>query len=101
MKIKVTEKEREELRAIFPDGYAKTISNRLNTAGLEPQRAKKYNPKIVRDVLAGHQSDFNVLLELFRFKDEMLTKEQELKKLKKKTYEPAEDPAINILKENG
>ncbi len=94
MKIKITDKEREELRGIIPDGYAKIISNRLNEAGLEPQRAKEYNPKIVRDVLAGHQSDFNVLLELFRYKDEILTKEQELKKLRSKNYEPeAEEPA--------
>ncbi len=94
MKIKITDKERKELRGIFPDGYSKIISNRLNAAGLEPQRADKYNPKIVRDVLAGYQSDFNVLLELFRYKDEILTKEQELKKLRNKNYEPAEKPAI-------
>lgn len=95
MKIKVTAKEREELREIFPAGYAKVISKRLNTAGLEPARAKQYTPKIISDVLAGHQSDFNVLLELFRYKDEVLTKEQELKKLKNKNYEPAEDTATN------
>lgn len=92
MKIKITEKEREELRGIFPDGYSKVISNRLNAAGLEPQRAKKYNPKIVRDVLAGHQSDFNVLLELFRYKDEILTKDMELRKLRKKEYQQADNP---------
>ena len=94
MKIKVTEKERNELRGIFPAGYAKVISKRLNDAKLEPARAKKYTPKIVSDVLAGNQSDFNVLLELFRYKDEILTKEQELKKLRNKNYEPAEKPAI-------
>ena len=88
MKIKVTEEEREELRRIFPAGYAKVISKRLNAAGLEPARANEYTPKIISDVLAGNQSDFNVLLELFRYKDEILTKEQELKKLKKKKYEP-------------
>lgn len=93
MKIKLTDKESNELRGILPDGYAKTISNRLNAAGLEPQRAKQYNPKIVRDVLARHQSDFNVLLELFRYKDEVLTKEAELKKLRTKDYNPADDTA--------
>ena len=82
MKIKITDKEREELRRIFPAGYAKVISGRLDDAGLQPVRAKKYNPKIVSDVLAGHQSDFNVLLELFRYKDEILTKQQELRKLR-------------------
>lgn len=94
MKIKVTDKEREELRGIFPPGYAKVISKRLNDAKLEPARAKSYTPKIVSDVLAGHQGDFNVLLELFRYKDEILTKGQELKKLRNKNYEPADDPAI-------
>ena len=88
MKIKVTEKEREEFRGIFPAGYAKVVSKRLNDAGLEPARAKEYTPKIISDVVAGHQSDFNVLLELFRYKDEILTKEQELKKLRNKKYEP-------------
>lgn len=82
MKIKITDTEREELRELFPAGYAKVISGRLNDAGLQPVRAKKYNPKIISDVLAGHQSDFNVLLELFRYKDEILTKQQELKKLR-------------------
>jgi len=93
MKIKVTEKERKELRGIFPAGYAKVISKRLNAAGLEPARAKAYTPKIVSDVLAGHQSDFNVLLELFRYKDEIITKEVELKKLRTKDYNPADDTA--------
>lgn len=101
MKIRLTEKESEELREIFPAGYAKTISTKLNLAGLQPQKAKKYNSKIIRDVLTGRQSDFNVLLELFRYKDEILTKEQELKKLRNKNYNPAEDTATNILKENG
>ena len=94
MKITLTEKEREELRGIFPAGYAKVISKRLQDAKLQPARAKEYTPKIVSDVLAGNQGDFNVLLELFRFKDEILTKQQELKKLRKKEYEPAgDDPA--------
>ncbi|MDT0689346.1 hypothetical protein RM549_06085 [Salegentibacter sp. F188] len=92
MKIKVTDKEREELRAIFPKGYAKLIAGRLNDAGLKPSRSKEYTIKIVSDVLAGNQSDFNVLLELFRYKDEVLTKQEELKKLRKKKYEPTAQP---------
>ena len=92
MEIKLTVEEQKELQGILPLGYAKTISDRLNTSGLKPARAKSYNPKIIRDVLARRQSDFNVLLELFRYKDEILTKEQELKKLRKKQYESkAED----------
>ena len=82
MKIKVTDAERKELREIFPSGYAKVISRRLNKAGLQPVRARNYTPKIISDVLAGHQSDFNVLLELFRYKDEILTKQLELRKLR-------------------
>lgn len=94
MQIKVTEKEREEFRAIFPGGYSKVIASRLNKAGLQPSRSDKYTPKIVREVVAGNQSDFNVLLELFRFKDEILTKEEELKKLRKKnlTRSESKDP---------
>ena len=84
MKIKVTDKEREEFRKILPTGYAKVVAARLNDAGLQPARAKSYYAKIVSDVLAGHQNDFNVLLELFRYKDEILTKEAELKALRKK-----------------
>ena len=91
MKITITEKEREELRGIFPVGYAKTISERLNAAKIKPARAKEYNPKMVSDTLAGLQSDFNVILELYRYKDEILTKQQELKKLRNKNYEPAGD----------
>ncbi len=82
MKIKVTEEDRKVLREIFPSGYAKVISGRLNKAGLQPVRAKSYTPKIISDVMAGHQSDFNVLLELFRYKDEIITKQKELKKLR-------------------
>lgn len=82
MKIKVTDAERKVLREIFPSGYAKVISRRLNKAGLQPVRARIYTPKIISDVLAGHQSDFNVVLELFRYKDEILTKQQELRKLR-------------------
>lgn len=85
MKIKITNKERDELRRLFPTGYAKMISRRLNEAKLQPVRAKEYSPKIISDVLAGHQSDFNVLLELFRYKDEILTKREELQELRKIT----------------
>lgn len=95
MKIKITEKERKQLREIFPSGYAKVVSKRLNEAGIEPARSKQYVPKIVSDVLAGHQSDFNVVLELFRYKDEILTKDIELRKLREKEYSPVEDPATN------
>jgi len=91
MKIKITAKERKQLRAIFPVGYAKVVSKRLNEAGIEPARAKEYVPKIVSDVLAGHQSDFNVVLELFRYKDELMVKDAELKQLRTKNYEPAQD----------
>ena len=87
MNLKITDKERSEFRKIFPVGYAKVIASRLNAAQLQPARAKEYNPKMVSDVLAGHHSDFNVLLELFRYKDEILTKEAELKALRKK-YNP-------------
>ncbi len=90
MKNRLTQKESEELRGIFPPGYAKTIASRLNKAGLEPQKAKEYNPKIIRDVIHCRQSDFNVMLEAFRYKDEILTKEQEMKKLRTKKYEPKE-----------
>ncbi len=85
MNYKVTEKEREELRRIFPPGYAKHISHRLNKAELQPSRAKQYIPKIVSDVLAGNQNDFNVLVELFRYKDEIITKREELNERRNKT----------------
>jgi len=95
MKIKITKEERKELRGIFPRNYAVVISQRLNDAGIQPARAKEYNPKIVYDVLAGLQTDFNVLLELFRYKDEILTKQMELKKLRDKYKpEPSEDPEV-------
>lgn len=88
MKIKVTDQEREEFRKILPTGFAKVVSARLNEAGVQPARAKEYYPKIISDVMAGHQSDFNVVLELYRFKDEILTKESELNALKNKEYHP-------------
>ena len=95
MKINLTEKECEQLREIFPAGYAKVISKRLNKAGIEPTRAQEYTPKIITGVLSGHQSDFNVVLELFRYKDEILTKDAELKQLITKNYEPAQDNPAN------
>jgi hypothetical protein len=95
MKFKLTDKERDELRGIFPEGFPKVISVRLNDAGMKPQRADKYTPRIIRDVFHANQADFNVLLELFRYKDEILTKEQELKKLRDKYKpEPSEDPEV-------
>ena len=87
MKITVTAKEREEFRGIFPRNYGKVVAKRLNDAGLKPVRSKEYTSKIVSDVVAGLQGDFNVLLELFRYKDEILTKREELKKLRNK-YNP-------------
>ena len=91
MDFKITDKEQEELREILPSGYAKVISKRLNDAGLQPVKAKEYTPKIVREVMAQNQSDFNVLLELFRYKDEVLTKKEELNKLRNKAYKTQAD----------
>lgn len=86
MNFKINKKEREEMREYFPEGFAKLISSRLKEAGLRPQRAKEYNPKIVKDVFAGLQNDFNVVLEIFRYKDEILAKRAELERLRNKEF---------------
>lgn len=73
----ITEEERNQLKAVLPPEYAKEISKRLNDSGFSPRRAKVYNPKIIRSVFNGEQSDINVELDLFRFHDELIEKRKE------------------------
>ncbi|MDT0643720.1 hypothetical protein RM553_12830 [Zunongwangia sp. F363] len=84
----ISAKDREELLSVLPKEYGKSVAIRLNGKGLLSQRGKKYDSPLVRKVLGGNQEDINVELELFLFKDEILTKREELKKLRKKKYEP-------------
>lgn len=90
----ITEKERNELKSILPTEYAKAISQRLNASGFSPRRAKIYNPKIIRQVFNGEQSDINVELDLFRYRDEILAQKHELQELRNKTVTTPDDPAI-------
>ena len=89
----ITKKEQEELRGIFPSGWAKEIARRLNAVKIIPARAKEYNPKIVRQVFLGDQEDIHVELQLFRFRDEILTKRKELEELRGKKYNEKEEEA--------
>ena len=82
----ITPKEREELKEILPYGYAKEICRRLNNAGICPIRATIYKPQIIREVFSGRVDDMNVELQLFRYRDEILSKKAELEKLRNKRY---------------
>jgi hypothetical protein len=83
MNLDLTKEEREELRGIFPVGYAKIVAFRLNKKEKKPQRADEYSAKMVRDVLGGHVSDFNVNLEFLRYKKELEKEQKEFEELRK------------------
>ena len=88
----ITEEEKNQLKAVLPPEYAKEISKRLNESGFSPRRARMYNPKIVRSVFNGEQSDINVELNLFRFHDELLEKKRERKERSRKLLNSESKP---------
>ena len=79
MEFKLTEKQVNELKGIFPYGYTSKIATRLNEAGKKTSRGKEYTHKMVSDVMTLKREDINIFIELMKLKIECLQKKEERK----------------------
>ena len=91
----ITPEEKKQLKEDLPAEYAKETSKRLNDSGFSPRRARSYNPKIIRSVLNGEQEDINAELELFRLRDETISKKKEREERSQNLLKITEDNPEN------